>query len=144
MEDSNIEQKNCSAELLGRLRADFPDFSFKEGVKFMFRPPKTIIIGPKEPNDSLLLLHEVGHALCGHRDFNTDAKRLKMEREAWEKARELCSFYGVFYDENVVEEELDTYRNWLDKKSRCPSCGLTRFQVSDGSYHCPRCENFKI
>ena len=63
-----------------------------------------------------------------------------MEREAWEKARELCSLYGVSYDEEVAENELDTYRDYLDKKSRCPNCGLTRFQTPDGSFHCPMCE----
>ena len=130
------------SELLEKLRADFPELYFKRGRKFAFRPPRTIVVGPEEPNDSLLILHELGHALCKHRDFKTDARRLKMEREAWEKARELCGLYEVVYDEGVVENELDTYREWLDKKSRCPSCGLTRFQSPDGAYHCPRCENF--
>lgn len=128
--------------LLEKLRVDFPDFRFVKGVRFAFRPPHTIIIGPEEANDSLLLMHELGHALCRHQDFGTGVERLKMERAAWEKAQELCGSYGVCYDENVVEAELDTYRDWLDKKSRCPICGLTRFQAPDGTYHCPRCENF--
>lgn len=142
MEKSKIEQKICSDELLEQLRADFPNFKFVHGDKFVFRPPRTIVVGPDEDSRSLLILHELGHALCGHRDFGTSVRRLKMEREAWEKARELCDLYGVSYEEDVVEAELDTYRDWLDKKSRCPSCGLTRFQAPDGRYHCPRCENF--
>lgn len=141
MRKNNIEQKICSDEFIRGLIDDFPDFCFVQGRKFAFRPPKTIVFGPEEPNSSLLLLHELGHALCGHHDFKTGIQRLKMEREAWEKARELCPLYGVFYDEEVVEAELDTYRDWLDKKSRCPHCGLTRFQSPDGVYHCPRCEN---
>ena len=64
-----------------------------------------------------------------------------MEREAWEKARELAESYGILYDTGVVEEQLDTYRDWLDNKSRCPKCGLTRYQTPDQMYHCPRCEN---
>lgn len=129
-------------EFLEKVRVDFPDFRFISGERFAFRPPRTIVVGPEEMSDSLLLLHEVGHALCGHRDFRTGPRRLKMEREAWEKVRELCDLYGVSYDEELVEAELDTYRDWLDKKSRCPLCGLTRFQAPDGAYHCPRCENF--
>ena len=128
------------ATFLSRVREDFPEFLFKEGRKFTFRPPRTIVIGPAEENDSLLLLHELGHALCRHRDFNTDAKRLRMEREAWDKARELALQYGVFYDEDLVEGELDSYREWLDSKSRCRKCGLTMYQTPDGVYHCPRCE----
>lgn len=128
------------AKFLKIVRGDFPDFVFKTGRKFAFRPPKTIVIGPEEPNDSLFLLHELGHALCRHRDFDTDAKRLKMEREAWDKARELADNYEVEYDEELVEDELDSYRVWLDNKSRCKKCGLTMYQTPDGRYHCPRCE----
>ncbi len=130
------------ATFLAKIKSDFPEFRFIDGVRFSFRPPKTIVVGPKEPNDSLLLLHELGHALSGHRSFDTEVGRMKMEREAWDKARELTPKYGVGYDEELVEGELDTYRDWLHKKTRCPKCGLTRFQTPDGKYHCPRCENF--
>lgn len=128
--------------LLDRVREDYPDFRFISGRKFAFRPPRTIVVGPEEANDSLLLLHELGHATLGHREFGTDVMRLKMERAAWEKARELAVFYGVGFDDAVVEGELDTYRDWLDKKSRCPKCSLTRYQTPDGKYHCPKCENY--
>ena len=129
--------------LVSKLKVDYPDFCFRSGKKFAFRPPKTIIIGPDEADNSLLLLHELGHAILGHRDFYTDVERVKMERLAWEKARELCQKYGIKYDEEIIERELDTYRDWLDKKSRCPSCRLTRFQTPDGQYHCPRCDSFR-
>ena len=132
------------ATFLQKIRSDFPTFTFREGRKFAFRPPRTIIIGSAEEQDALLLLHELGHALSGHRDFGTDVKRLKMEVEAWEKARELAITYGVAIDEELIEEELDSYRDWLHKKSRCPKCGLTRFQTPDGVYHCPRCEAFEL
>lgn len=127
-------------ELLAKLEKDFPDLRFTKGRKFAFRPPKTIVVGPVEAHSDLLLLHEVGHAVSGHRDFKTDVKRLKMEVEAWEKARELADVYGVKFNEEVMEGELDTYRNWLHQKSRCPKCGLTRFQTPDGAYNCPRCD----
>lgn len=129
-----------NSSLLDRLKVDFPELRFRKGIKFLFRPPKTIVQGPDEEYADLLLLHEVGHALSHHVSFRTDIERLKCEREAWEKARELCSAYGVEYLEEVVERELDSYRDWLDKKSRCPGCGLTRFQTPDGVYHCPKCD----
>lgn len=126
--------------LLDRLVRDFPEIQFRNGKKFLFRPPKTIVLGAEEPYDSLLLMHELGHALSRHKTFDVLATRLKMEREAWEKARELCKIYGIEYNEDIVERELDTYREWLDQKSRCPKCGLTRFQTPDGEFHCPRCD----
>ncbi|MBQ5812095.1 TFIIB-type zinc finger domain-containing protein [Candidatus Saccharibacteria bacterium] len=127
--------------LTEKLKKDYPDLRFKEGRKFAFRPPRTIVIGPEEPGAELLLLHEVGHAISGHRDFDVDVKRLKMEVEAWEKARDLANNYGVEFSEEVMEAELDSYRDWLHQKSRCPACGLTRFETPDGQYHCPRCES---
>ncbi len=130
------------ATFLARIKNDYPEFHFISGTKFSFRPSKTIVIGPEEDNDSLLLLHELGHALSGHRSFNTSVRRVKMEREAWDKARELAMRYGVTFDDDLVEGELDTYRDWLHKKTCCKKCGLTMFQTPDGNYHCPRCENF--
>jgi lipopolysaccharide biosynthesis regulator YciM len=37
---------------------------------------------------------------------------------------------------------LDTYRDWLHRRSACPECGLTRYQTVDGRWHCPGCEGF--
>ena len=127
--------------LLERLREDYPDYRFREGKKFAFRPPRTIVLGPDEPFSELLTLHEVSHAICKHKDFRMDVERLKMENEAWEKARELAKHYGIEINEDLIQGELDTYRDWLHQKSRCPVCGLTRFQTPDSRYHCPRCEN---
>lgn len=122
---------------------DFSDFRFILGAKFSFRPPKTIVIGSPEPFSRLLALHEVGHAVCKHKSFRMDVARLKMENQAWEEARKLADFYGEEINEAVVQDELDTYRDWLHQKSRCPSCGLTRFQTPDSKYHCPLCNTIK-
>ena len=126
------------ATFLARVKADFPEFRFTSGKRFTFRPPRTIVI--EEDGNSLFLLHELGHALLRHRDFKTEVERLKMEVMAWEKAKELAPKYEVEIDEDLIEGELDTYRDFLHQKSRCPECGLTRFQTPDGVFHCPRCE----
>ncbi len=128
------------AEFLSQLEKKYSGLRFVEGKKFAFRPPRTIVFDSSEKSGDLLILHEIGHALSGHRFFGTDVERIKMEVEAWEKARELAELYGVEFDEDLAQEELDTYRDWLHKKSRCPKCGLTRFQTQDGVYHCPSCE----
>ena len=141
-----------SSSFLLKIVADFPDFSFRPGKKFSFRPPKTIFY-PKDYNleklDSkssyfkLSLLHEIGHALSKHHSFDTCAKRVKMEVEAWEKARFLTKKYQLKVDEDFIESELDSYRNWLYQKSKCPRCSLTRFETPDGNWHCPCCDFFK-
>ena len=129
------------AEFLSQLEKNYSDFKFVEGRKFAFRPPRTIVFNSSEKRGDLLILHEIGHALSGHRFFGTDVERIKMEVKAWEKARELAKIYRIDFDEKLAQEELDTYRDWLHKKSRCPNCGLTRFQTQDSVYHCPNCDN---
>lgn len=129
------------AQLKKRLKLDYPEFQFKDGPKFSWRPPKTIFFGPQEDKDYLLALHELGHALSGHTSFNTDIQRIKIESEAWEKARTLCNKYNIPYDEDFAEAQLDTYRDWLHTKSTCKTCGLTMYQTKDGFYHCPQCES---
>ena len=126
-------------ELLSKIKADYPELKIIKGRKFAFRPPKTIVVGPLEAASSLLILHELGHAVLRHKDFGVDVERLKMEMQAWEKARELAKIYEVEFDEEVMQEELSTYRDWLHRKSRCPICGLTRYQKPDGQYCCPKC-----
>ena len=124
------------------LKRRYKNLTFKTGPRFSFRPPKTFILGPEDtPNFELLSLHELGHALSNKYDYQTDIERLKIERLAWENAKNLCSEFGVSYDEEFVETELDSYRDWLHTKSKCPKCHLTRYQTPDGHYHCPHCDD---
>ena len=127
-------------KLLQKIMTKYSDFAYHTGSKFTFRPPKTIILGPFEPHYSLLFCHELGHALSGEDHFDTDVERLKIERLAWDKAQELCTEFHIPYDEEFVEEQLDSYRDWLHSKSKCPQCGLTRYQTKNGQYHCPHCD----
>lgn len=140
--------------LLERLQADYPELRFCKGRKFMYRPSRTIVIpqelwkvgdltGVNETEHKIYsaqLLHELGHAMLGHRDYQTDIERLKMECAAWEKAKELGVKYGIEIDQDLIETELDSYRDWLHQRSKCLRCGLTRYQDVEGNYHCPGCE----
>lgn len=138
------EVVEVNERLIRRLRDDFPQFRLQAGRKFKFRPPRTVIYEESLAEEffDLQLLHEVGHALLEHRFYTTDLMRLKMERAAWEQARELSAVYGVEYDEDYVESALDSYRDWLHVRSRCTRCGVTRFQDDRGQYHCLECDNF--
>ena len=129
-----------AVEFFERVLGDYPKLGIRIGRKFAFRPPRMVMVGPYEPSFQLLFLHEVGHAISGHQNFKTDIERLKIEVEAWSEARKLANLYGVEMDEELVQSELDTYRDWLHQKSRCPKCGLTRFQTPDSIYHCPLCD----
>lgn len=129
-----------TTEFLLTLINDFPQYNWRFGRKFSYRPLKTITLGPAEAHSQILALHELGHAISQHLNFKIDIERLKMEVEAWEKARKLADKYTIPVDEDLIQDELDSYRDWLHQKSRCPKCGLTRFQTPDSVYHCPLCE----
>ena len=141
-------------QFLQDVRVEYPELKFRAGKKFMYRPPRTIMYEKQDGSEQkwcvLQLLHELGHALSGHQDFKFDVERVRMEREAWEKARELDvnyrQKYGAewleCYDEEYVEAAMDSYRDWLHRRSKCSKCGETRYQGSDGRYHCVFCENF--
>ena len=161
-----------------RLIVDFPEIKFVRGARqFSYRLKNgvpTVFLGGTCHNFGLLTLHELGHALCEHKDYSTDVLRIKIESAAWERAKTvLLEYYDRAYDgvdsednltavqgkepcdvelarilpewdEEFVQEKLDTYRDWLHVKSRCKKCGLTRYQTEDGEYHCPRCEAFSL
>lgn len=138
-------------EFVEELRGLYPQFWFREGKIFKYRPGKTIFLGPMQPNYGLLTLHELGHALCNHKDYKTLIQRLKIESEAWERAKtvlnehpEWLKKYKIEYDEDFVEEQLDTYRDWLHRKTLCKDCGLTCYQTADGRLHCPSCEAYRL
>lgn len=135
------------------LQSTYPEFTFQLGQRFTFRPPHTIILEPlttpPQPNYALLTLHELSHALCKHKDYQTNLKRLKIEVEAWEYAKNLLKLhpewlktYPLKWDEDFVQAQLDTYRDWLHQKSTCHTCHLTRFQAQNGTYYCPHCDYF--
>lgn len=129
-----------SNPLLETLKNTYVEFNFRPSKRFSFRPPKTIYFVQDDENFDSLILHELGHALLGHRDFKTDIERLKMERAAWEKGREVAKNLKITLNEELIETELDSYRDWLHQRSKCYKCGLTRYQTPDGKYHCPKCE----
>lgn len=150
--------------LLAKLTQDFPELRFVLGRKFMFRPTRTIVIEKtifEQKNESgragkkvddlckneqifydLRLLHEVGHALLEHKNCSNELDRIKKERSAWEKAQALSYIYNIAYDKEFVEAELDSYRDWLEQKTRCPECGMVRCRDHKGCLRCPICEMF--
>ena len=138
---ATLETQKEKRAFIARLSLDYPKFVFKESSRFSFRPPKTINYSLSDDHFALQSLHELGHALSGHRSFDKLVQRLKMEREAWEKARSLAPKYHISWDEDYAEDQLDTYRDWLHQKSKCPSCGQTRYQNKAGIWLCPNCDN---
>ena len=139
-ETSLLSERNLA--FLDSLKQSYSDYTFRPGRKFLFRPPKSIYYLEADDNFRLLLLHELAHALLGHFTYTKSLERLQIERDAWEKTRELCELHSVAFDEALAESELDTYRDWVHQKTLCKTCGLTCLEVSSESLYCPFCQKF--
>ena len=128
--------------LVDSLRKDFPEVKFKKSDDFRWDSNNQAIMydGSREES-ALLTLHELAHAVLGHKSYSTDVELIRMEAEAWDHVRtSLSKRYSVVFDEEFAEEQTDTYRNWLYKRSRCPKCECVGFQQTDtNSYKCPMC-----
>lgn len=125
--------------LVARLQNDYPMFEFVASDKARWSPTEQKIY---YTNDGTQTLHELGHAILGHREYRQDIELLQIEREAWNVAMELAPTYGLNIDDNIVEQALDTYRDWLHQRSLCPRCGQTGVQsINTLSYSCPNCQH---
>jgi hypothetical protein len=130
-----------SASLVKRLAADYPQFKFKAGRREHWSPKtKTITYEAGSPqNTSYGLLHELAHALLGHDNYHSDFELLKLESLAWQTAAEIGLKYGVKIDDEHIQNCLDTYRDWLHRRSKCPTCGMHVLQADPRTYKCFNC-----
>lgn len=134
-------------KLLADIKRRFPELRFTPGAQFYWSP-ETKEVFYKADNETegasstWSLLHETGHALLEHQSYRADFELIRLEVAAWEKARELARELGVTIDENHIQDCLDTYRDWLYKRSICPTCTTKCLQQNDfAHYRCFNCHS---
>ncbi len=131
--------KACMDKLVARLAHDYPEYAFVPANTFYWSP-RTKEIFYKREGGGASLLHELGHALLSHQSFGTDVDLLRKEIAAWEYARKLAPTYGITIADDEIERCLDDYRDWLYRRSACPTCGAHGVQASEKAYNCPNCQ----
>jgi hypothetical protein len=120
--------------------AQFAGISFSKGDDFKWDyPSKTVFYTVADSDASSYLLHEAGHAILGHQIYHDDIALIAMERAAWDEAVTLGEQYDTIISEDVVEDALNSYRDWLHARSTCPNCGSIGIQTSEGTYSCLAC-----
>jgi len=132
--------------LLIKLQKHYPDLSFEPGAQFTWSPDKNKVIYKQVSDDTdkvaiWSLLHEVGHALLKHNTYESDFELLILEVEAWNKAQNIAKNYDHKIDENHIQDCLDTYRDWLYRRSTCPSCTSCSLQTDAKTYTCFNCDS---
>ncbi len=128
--------------LLKKLRNDFSEITFSKSNNFRWSPRQKTIYYPEDMinGDEKILLHELAHALLGHSDYEQDIELLHKEQEAWEYAlQKLSKLYGILISEDDIEDAMDSYRDWLHKRSICPECSMNGLQQPKNTYKCLAC-----
>jgi hypothetical protein len=131
------------------LRKKYPTIALKAGETFYWSPNNaTVYYDEKSDNIEGIwaLLHETGHAILGHTKYSTDIELVFMEMEAWEEAKKIAGIlneesveHAIQIDEEHVQDCLDSYRDWLHKRSLCPDCSLAGIQTEQKIYSCVFC-----
>jgi len=128
-------------KFLHKVKQDHPGLRFNIGQSHCWSPERGQILYVKEDqsHSAESLLHEVGHARLGHEGYVSDLELLQKEVEAWQEAEGLAGLYGLTLDDDHIQDCLDTYRDWLHKRSTCPQCLSTGIQDNDKRYLCLNC-----
>lgn len=128
--------------LLHKLKSEFPSLRFTSGERFCWSPKTHEIIYQEAegPQAEWSLLHEAAHALLDHTSYHADYELIRLEVEAWEKARYIGTKLNITISEDHIQDCLDTYRDWLYRRSICPACGTKCLQQSNYlHYSCFNC-----
>lgn len=128
--------------LIHKLEDDFPTITFAKAEHFSWTTTNnTVSYDPKQNDADQLLLHEVSHGLLEHAEYHRDVELIAMETAAWERAKELATEYSIDIPETLIQDNLDTYRDWLHARSSCPDCTATGYQTDKSTYACPACSH---
>lgn len=131
-------------DFIARLDKDYPDFDFRAGVEDHWSPKTaTITYKADQPLKRIEygILHELAHALLSHTTYHGDFELLKLECQAWELAAKIGRKYAVVIDSEHIQTCLDTYRDWLHRRSGCPTCGTHVLQKDIHTYQCFNCQS---
>ena len=130
-------------KLLTSLQIAYPKIKFTPSTSFYWSPENQEVFYIEDIDTEISrwsLLHEVGHALLDHHSYDADYMLLRLEVAAWQKAKEISQNFNLLIEEDHIQDCLDTYRDWVFKRSICPECGTKCFQGSDFKhYKCFNC-----
>lgn len=124
------------------IRDTYSQFSYKRAKTARWSPDETTVyfLPIRSSEDYAYNLHELGHALCGHSGFTQDIDLLGLEREAWDRAAVMAGHYDTAIVPSLIEASLDSYREWMHTRSRCPHCRSAGIQQKVSlDYSCPLC-----
>lgn len=128
--------------LLNQLRNDYPQIHFTRGDHFRWSSETKTLFYTNSESNQASLLHELAHAILEHKNYSRDIELIRCERDAWHFAQHtLAVTYDVIVTDEMAQNNLDTYRDWLHARSTCPACSATGIQNTINTYSCPACRH---
>lgn len=125
--------------LVSRLQAAYPHLSFVASTSFYWCPETAEVFYDDTKADvessKWSLLHETSHGLLSHTTYRSDLELLQLEVAAWTHAGGLAQLFGIQVDDEYVQDCLDTYRDWLYRRSLCPGCGSQCLQHDASNFY---------
>lgn len=129
--------------IISQVSSSIPGIKLIAGESFSWSPAHQTITYVEdklnEPEGVWALLHETAHAQKQHASYNTDLELLKLEVEAWDLAKNIGKKLDIQIDDEHIQNCLDTYRDWLHRRSSCPNCKIVCLQVTPTQYSCHNC-----
>jgi hypothetical protein len=127
--------------LVNSLRGAYPKLLFVPGDIAKWSPSDREITYPRKSSQTSVwsLFHELGHALLEHDSYLNDLDLLQKEAAAWQMAIALAKEHGFKIASGHIQDCLDTYRDWVHKRSACPQCASHGLQASERTYSCLNC-----
>ncbi|HEY0965598.1 MAG TPA: hypothetical protein VGE13_03910 [Candidatus Saccharimonadales bacterium] len=131
-----------TASIVDTITQYYPTIRLEAGDDFVWNPTDRVITyNPDDPLFTARILHEVGHAELQHTIYETDIELLQIERDAWHHAKTVLSpRFSLHITSDIVEDDLDTYRDWLHSRSLCPHCKQNGVQSAAHEYTCLICQ----
>jgi hypothetical protein len=127
---------------ISKLRQDYPDVVFIASDKASWSAVSRQVtyVSLEHPTNKLATIHELGHAQLDHREYESDVDLLQKEVAAWKYASTIAQRYGLSIDDEHIQSCLDSYRDWLHRRSTCPLCEAHGLQRSRSLYGCFNCQ----
>ena len=136
---------NQFEEFVSIITKDYPDVKLVPGDSFVWSPSKNQITyatnNENQEHAIWALIHELAHYKLDHKKYKSDLELLRLETQAWSKANELADIYKIEIDQDHIQDCLDTYRDWLHTRAKCPKCGVVSMQRNDLNYQCFNCKS---
>jgi len=137
---ATTSQRAAMENIVRSIRSDHPQFRFVAGTTACWSPlDNEVRYNLTAPHGIAGLLHELAHALLSHQTYHTDLDLVHKEVAAWDRALELADRYDITIDAEHIQDCLDTYRDWVHKRSTCPGCRTNGLQTSSQQYNCLNC-----